>query len=581
MMVRKSFLAVSIAAILGLSGCATVRDLHTAESVSVQTEDTAVQQLQELRNQQSVTHSDFDVHETGQYVDMNAVATSKHVIPPVFHCAVTLAPVAPMTVLEFAQTVTKICGVPVHVSPDAMEALNASRSRDSQVATQQPPVVSPGGGVPIPAFASGLPSVNGSGSMMGEGTSQGSSQQMINIKYQGELQGLMDVVSARLGVSWKYENDTIQMYYIDSRVFEIDAIPTITDIVSQVKSGTSSQQGVTSVSSGSGGGGSGGSGGSSAMGGTSGSSDSTTVSLKSSIVDDIRATVKTMLTPGVGRMAMSPSSGTLTVTDTPQVLNAIGAYIKSQNATLTKQVLLNVRVLDVKMSAGDNAGINWNSVFKSLSGKIGFNLSGGIQAPANSVTGAISILGTSANKALNQWGGTNLLVSALSTQGKVSVVTSPSVTTLNLQPVPVQVATQTSYLASVGTTLAANVGSATQLTPGIVTTGFSMNLLPYVLDDDGNILLQYSISISQLNSLKTVSSGSVSIQVPEVSDRIFSEKVRLKTGQTLVLSGFEQNSQNGTRNGIGSPKNWLAGGSAAANSEHDVIVIVITPIVMP
>lgn len=579
MMVRKSPIVLAIAAALSLSGCATVRHLHKAEAVSVQREDSAVHQLEELRNTQSAVPSDFNVHANGQYVDTHAVATSHHVIPPVFHCAVTLAPVAPMTVLEFAQTITKICGVPVHVSPDAMAALDPGSVRSGSNQAQGP--VSPGAPVPVPAFAAGLPPINGQLPGMSSIGGGGGSQQMIDIKYQGELQGLMDVVAARLGVSWKYENDTIQMYYIDSRVFEIDAIPTVTDIVSQVKSGTSSQTGVTQVSSGSGGGASSGSGGSSAMGGTSGSSDSTTVSLKSSIVDDIRATVKTMLTPHVGRMAMSASTGTLTVTDTPQVLNAIGAYIKSQNVTLTKQVLLNVRVLDVKMSAGDNAGIDWQAVFKSLSGKIGFNLSGGMQAPANSVTGAISILGTSANKALNQWGGTNLLVSALSTQGKVSVVTSPSVTTLNLQPVPVQVATQTSYLASVGTTLAANVGSATQLTPGIVTTGFSMNLLPYVLDDDGNILLQYSISISQLDSLKTVSSGSVSIQVPEVSDRIFSQKVRLKTGQTLVLSGFEQNSQNGTRSGIGSAKMWLAGGGAAANSEHDVIVIVITPIVMP
>lgn len=144
---------------------------------------------------------------------------------------------------------------------------------------------------------------------------------------------------------------------------------------------------------------------------------------------------------------------------------------------------------------------------------------------------------------------------------------------------PVQVARQTSYLASVQTTNTAQVGSTTALTPGTVTTGFNMNLLPYVMPDN-NLLLQYSINLSALQRLRSVTSGGSTIEIPEVDNRIFSQKVRLKSGETLVLSGFEQSIDNGNKQGVGNPNNILLGGGMGTDNRRDVIVVLITPVVM-
>jgi type IVB pilus formation R64 PilN family outer membrane protein len=160
--------------------------------------------------------------------------------------------------------------------------------------------------------------------------------------------------------------------------------------------------------------------------------------------------------------------------------------------------------------------------------------------------------------------------------------TSASVTTLNNQPVPVQVATQQGYLASISTTNTANVGSQTSLTPGTVTTGFNMTLLPHVLDD-GTVLMQFYTNLSSLIALQPVSSGGsnpLTIQTPEIDTRNFLQRVAMKSGATLVISGYEGTNDNLTSRGIGKAENYVLGGGFGASRSRDIIVILITPITM-
>jgi type IVB pilus formation R64 PilN family outer membrane protein len=171
------------------------------------------------------------------------------------------------------------------------------------------------------------------------------------------------------------------------------------------------------------------------------------------------------------------------------------------------------------------------------------------------------------------------MISALSSQGKVRRKTSASITTLNNQPVPVQVATQQGYLASVSTTNTANVGSQTSLVPGTVTTGFNMTLLPHLLDN-GTVLLQFYTNISSLLQLQTVQSGGQQIQTPNVDTRNFLQRVSMKSGETLVLSGYEGTDDNLAQQGVGKPTNYLLGGGYDGTRQREVIVILITPIMM-
>jgi type IVB pilus formation R64 PilN family outer membrane protein len=232
----------------------------------------------------------------------------------------------------------------------------------------------------------------------------------------------------------------------------------------------------------------------------------------------------------------------------------------------------------VSLAEEDSYGLNWDVVYNDLFRRYGVRSAFG--AGQSSTQFSAGILNTSGSR----FAGSSMMINALSTQGRVRKETSASVATLNHQPVPVQVARQTAYLKSSQTTISANVGSSTSLTPGVVTSGFTMTVLPNVLDN-GTVMLQFATDISTLRRISTVSStggaNGSQIQTPEIDTRNFLQRVAMKSGQTLVVSGFEQMEGNVDRQGTGTASNYLLGGGVNARSNREVIVILVTPISMP
>src|SRR3546814_12956968 len=99
-----------------------------------------------------------------------------------------------------------------------------------------------------------------------------------------------------------------------------------------------------------------------------------------------------------------------------------------------------------------------------------------------------------------------------------------------------------------------------------------MTLLPYLMDGP-DMLLQYSINLSALTRLRQVESGGQMIEIPEVANRIFSQRVRLRSGETLILSGFEQTIDDAGKEGVGDSGFWLLGGKGTPAKSRDGICI--------
>lgn len=486
--------------------------------------------------------------------------TSRQTLPPMFSQRTTFD--GTVTSLQnFAQRVTRLSGIPTRVETSARDAAPTHGGRSAA----RVPVL---GAAPLPPLPT-LPPLPSQPGLSQEARSTGP----IHIAYRnGDLQGLLDSAAARFGVSWKYSHGRIDFFLTDTRTFQVSAIPGDATLNATVQSGATSDNGNQS--------GSGGITASPAMGGgASGSPNvsannttNTVVNAQLSVFNGLRTAIEAMLSP-YGNAVASPATGSITVTDTPDVLDRVSAFMEQQNRSLSRQVLINVTVLSVTLSADDSYGIDWNAVYQALGTT--FSLGNTFSfTSANPAQLAAQVI-TPKSRA----SGTNAMVSALSSQGKVRRKTSASITTLNNQPVPVQVAEQQGYLASVSTTNTANVGSETALVPGTITTGFNMTLLPHVLDD-GSVLLQFYTNISSLVSLNTVTSGNQQIQTPDVDTRNFLQRVSMKSGETLVLSGYEGIDDDLNKQGIGSPSNYVTGGGFTANRSREVIVVLITPVLM-
>lgn len=455
---------------------------------------------------------------------------------------------------EVVGAISSLTGLPVFVAADVSAGASSSipggpASSAPTGLPSLPPL--PGGGAG-PAF---MPMGMGMGSAP-SGTITASSAFSAN--YSGSLTGLMNQVSAYYGVFWKAEAQGLSFYKMESKTFRIAALPGDTRLSSSVEAAASSSGG--------------GSGGGSATQ-TGSSSNSTGVASTLSVWSSLESAVKQMLSSG-GRVFASPATGTLTVTDTPNVMAQVSEFISNQNAALSRQVSVNVRVLSVELNEGDDYGINWDSVYQNLS-SISNPYSIALKTAFPMASGGGNLVLSAPAGSSSRWAGSSAMIAALSTQGRVSELTSSTMVTLNNQPSPVNVGRKVSYLASSSTTQTPNVGSTTSLTPGTVQTGFSMTLLPHIIDGR-ELLLQYSLDLSSLLRLSTITSGSSTIQAPDIATSNFIQRVRMLSGETLVVAGFDQDNLSAVANGIGAAENPVLGSRNGTN-KRSMLVVLIQP----
>lgn len=571
----RAILAAMAAAIL--AGCATFDQVDRTARRVEDSQKAASEIAQAMRDTKQPPSRDTVVYAKDNWVATRPIEIRKQNIPDALRCEIAInAEKAPIDILEFSQVITKWCRIPARVTPDALQAIqtqgriamgNTAAGVPGQVGSMVQAAPVPGMQLPpLPALPNsmGQPQIGG---MSAYNTAIGGRAGMIDFKYQGELKPVLDMATQRLGISWKYVDGAISFYYVDTRIFNFATMALNTDFSSVVQSGMTMSSGTSGGSTTSG------------VSGSSGSQQSATVAMKTSKWDDVNKAITSMLTPGVGRLSVSPSSGTITVTDTNEVLGRVERFLDGENKSLTKQVLFNVKVLSVSLRDTDGLGIDWSLVYESLNGNYGFLLKNVTQAPTDAISATANVLTTASGGGnAERFAGTTAVINALAQQGRVSTLRSPSVTTLNMHSVPIQIGSQVSYVASAQTTSTPQVGSTTSLTPGTVTTGFNMILLPYVLPDN-MMLIQSSINISALNRIRSVTSAGTTIEVPEVNNQIFSQTARLRPGETLILSGFEQMSEQADKTGVGTPNNILLGGSVRSNNVRDVIVVLITPII--
>lgn len=489
------------------------------------------------------------VHENGIWIGKNIIKRDPVSLPAIFNEPTTFDR-SVSSFAEFAERITLRSGIPTKIAPDAMQAV----ARSSQPAGQNTQPA--GANNPSPAnFIASLASPSALGASSSGAGANGSTR----ITYSGgTFKGLLDTVAARFGIFWKYNDGIIQFYYTDTRTFQISAVPGDAALTASVTSGATSS-------------------GSDTGGGNNGSVSSnnmqnTAVKTQLSVFSGIEKAISAMLS-SYGHVVASPATGSITVSDTPDKLALVEQFIERENKVLSRQVMINVAVLAVTVSNNDSYGINWSLVYSGLNNKYGIRNT--LAPDANSTSFSAAILNTASSK----FAGTSLVIDALSEQGKVRRETSASVVTLNNQPVPVQVAKQTSYLKSSQTTLTANVGATTTLTPGTVTAGFNMSILPHILSN-GTVMMQFSTDISSLRNIRKVSSDTGSIESPEIDTRNFLQRVAMRSNETLIISGFEQTDNNLDQQGIGTPSNLLLGGGVKAQASKELIVILITPIVM-
>jgi len=382
------------------------------------------------------------------------------------------------------------------------------------------------------------------------------------MQYEGSLKGLLDIVASYYGAFWEWKQGKVYIYRLKTKTYDLITSPG--EIEMENKLSNEAKGGGESNSGGSGNGGS----------REVESFQKAKFNYVFNIWEKTVSNVKSMLSDS-GKVVVNPSSGTVTVTDTPQIHGEVKTYVDQINSRLSRQVAISAKIYSFDLNDSGSYGANIRAVFEDMNEQLSAEISGASPLELLSGSGLLSaaLLDKDAgnrnyDSTTHQWGGSEAVVRALDKMGNVKLVTSGSGIAMNNQPLPIQVVKRQGYLAESTTSQTAE-STSTTLQSGTITTGFSLSATPHILQNN-EVVLQYNISLSDLQDMKVIESGDSKIQTPETSSRNFMQQVRMKTGETLFLGGFARKNDN-YDSGRG-----LLGFQEKGTSQRKIILVAIT-----
>ena len=264
---------------------------------------------------------------------------------------------------------------------------------------------------------------------------------------------------------------------------------------------------------------------------------------------DIEANLAKMISPS-GKYSFNKLAGMVVVTDTPQALDRIGSYLELANSEANKQILVEVKILEVTLSNESSFGIDWNAIYKNLGGIKQLSLSSDFAAQNLASPGLFTLTaaGPKDDSGINS-SGLSVLIKALEEQGKVEVVSQPKVMLLNNQTAMVQVGTVTSYVANTTTTTSSTGLASTSATTDQVQEGVSLRLMASILDKQ--ILVQLTPVVTTLDQIRSIDMGQgTTIEAPKTSTKSMHTLVKINDGSTIAVGGLITSNDKKTEAGI-------------------------------
>ncbi len=417
---------------------------------------------------------------------------------------------------DIAASLSKLAPVSVHVA-ESDESSGRALSEGTALPTALPNTLSDA----LPDVMAGSPA-DGESLLPGLAASPVSGLPgMLDISYTGTLRGLLELIASQSGYGFDYDEQARSVTFsaMQVRTFVLSALTGAvsweSDISNRSRGQKTSSQNSSNINS------------------TVSSGDSQAETAQSNttrtaldIWKDTEKAVR-MLLSKAGSCSVNQAAGTITVRDTYTRMRTIERCINQINARLERQVAMRVHVyaLEVNDTSSFNAGLK--TLFTSPDAIVE---AGSAMQAASNLAGVSIVKGSLA--------GSGGFLEALGKWGRATQLTSASGLVLNNQPFPVQAIRRHAYLAGM-TRSTTQYDQSTEITPGEVTTGFAMTIVPHILPDS-HVLLQYSITLSSLESMTNIERDNVCVQLPQVATRAFSQRTRLKRGQTLMLAGFEQ-----------------------------------------
>lgn len=259
-------------------------------------------------------------------------------------------------------------------------------------------------------------------------------------------------------------------------------------------------------------------------------------SSNSNFWDALTRTLEAMVgTQGQRQVIVNPQAGMILVKAYPSELQKVAKYLDSLQSTMTRQVILEAKILEVKLGNDFQSGIDWKL--------LGLQQRGAIIAPGTSesdIRGTFSHLFSLDMSKGSQF---NTVIDLLSTQGNVQVLSSPRIATLNNQKAVIKIGRDEFFITNVSSTTSSG-GDTTDKTQDIDFTpffsGIALDVTPEINAKGGVILHIHPFISTVVDQEKEYVINDQKQSVPlALSDIRESDNIVFaENGQIVVIGGL-------------------------------------------
>jgi general secretion pathway protein D len=261
--------------------------------------------------------------------------------------------------------------------------------------------------------------------------------------------------------------------------------------------------------------------------------------------------------PFESRFSLNRQAGLVSVFAPERLQKKIDTYLKTLKKSVTAQVLIEAKVLEVSLKDEFSAGIDWSVLFDSgASGGLGF----GSQATDGLVRGILATDGSLASNSSVSYisDNFNAAIDALSRFGTVQGLASPRLTVLNNQSAALSVAENVVYFSIDVETTVGDTGppvTSFETEAQTVPEGVLINVQPAIDTDLGIISMAIRPTITSIVGFTNdpnpaLAAAGVISPVPNVNVQEFDSILQMNSGQAVVLGGLIQDRVVSTRNGV-------------------------------
>jgi len=347
----------------------------------------------------------------------------------------------------------------------------------------------------------------------------------------GPLSRVLDEVASAFSVEWAYRDGRIVFRDFVTRQYQVSALPNRSTISTSIGAGEMESS----------------------------------TALATDVWGEVDASLRGIISEG-STVALGSGTGLVTVTAQLSDHDRISDYFNELNEAVSQQVSFDVNVLTVSTTDSEGYGINIGSLLQGAGESVNLIGNESLAGPVGSVnigviTGDLDL---------------SMVVEALSRQGRVSVDTRAGATTSNNRVVPIKVTDRLAYIKSQEVETDGNGNQTRSTQTDEVETGFQLQIFPRILNNR-EVMVQYTVGLSELRGIQTFGDGVDTIQLPQVSETSFEQQAVIRNGQTLILAGFERERTQVGRSGLGDAGLPIFGGGRNATREKVSTVLMITP----